>query len=78
MSKKKAGENHEPVLCDFNYISLKVKRSKLMTIYSSSNLLSHYEKSFLKALLWNAEAEENKLRHIKSICERALLRGAIH
>jgi len=65
----------EPKLCDFKEVKLVIPRYKLIKLYFKQNFLQHDEAVFLKAMLWKAEAAENKILHIKSIVEKALLKA---
>ena len=64
----------EPILCEFKEVRLNVPRYKLLKLYFKRSFLQHDELIFLKALHWKAEAAENKILHIKSIIEKALLK----
>ena len=64
----------EPKLCDFNLVSMRVPRAKLLKAAFKRNYLSADERIFCKALDWTAEAVENKIRHVRSLCAKALLK----
>jgi len=68
-------EKHtDPKLCDFNSIQMKVPWAKLISLFWSNHILSTSEFIFLKRILRQAEHEENKIKHIKSLACRMLLR----
>ena len=64
----------EPKLCDFNLVSMRVPRYKLLKAVFKRNYLSADERIFCRALDWTAESAENKIRHIRSLCAKALLK----
>lgn len=65
----------EPRLCDFSKIELTVPRHKLIQLLFKRNFLQADETIFLKSMLWKSEAALNKLLHVKSICEKSLLKS---
>jgi len=64
-----------PELCDFNRIELPVPRLNLIKLVFKRTFLSHDETIFLKALLWRAESANNKILHVMSLAEKALLKS---
>ena len=65
----------EPLLCDFNEIKMKVPRVRLVKLAWKKGLLDHDEAVFLKGLLLKSEAVENRLKHIQSLINKALLKS---
>ena len=68
-------QKKEPVLCNFDKVELSVPRLKLIKCLFKKSFLTHDEMIFLKGLLWRAESADNKIRHIISIADRALLKS---
>jgi hypothetical protein len=66
----------EPILCNFDKVELKVPRLKLLRLLFKRTYLDYAEVIFLKALLWQAEAAENKILHIQSIIRKALFKAS--
>ena len=64
----------EPKLCDFNSVSIRVPRLKLLKAVFKRSYLSDDERIFCRALDWTAESAENKIKHIRSLCAKALLK----
>jgi len=64
----------EPKLCDFNLVSLRVPRYKLLKAVFKQNYLSDDERRFCRALDWKAESAENKIKYVRSLCAKALLK----
>ena len=71
----KTHKKPEPRLCDFNRISVGVPRYKLIELLFKRSYLQEDEVIFLKALHWKVEAAEHKMLHVKSIINKALLKG---
>ena len=65
----------EPKLADFKEVKLNIPRYKLIRLLFKKSHLHYDELIFLKVLHWKVEAAENKILHIKSIIEKALLKG---
>jgi hypothetical protein len=72
MNKRDLDFYHEPTVCDFSFITLKVPKKKIRELFGNGRLLNYSEIIFLKALLWRAEAAENRARHIISVINRCL------
>ena len=64
----------EPKLCDFNSVSLRVPRVKLIRAAWKRSFLTPDEMLFCKSLDWQAESTENKIKHVRSLCAKALLK----
>jgi hypothetical protein len=65
----------ETKICSFNKIELNIPRLKLLKLLFKRSYLDFEETVFLKGLYWKTEAAENKIAHIKSIVEKALLKA---
>jgi len=74
MRKQKRGYK-EPRLCDFNQVKLSVPRHKVIKLLFKKSYLDFDELIFLKGLFWKVEAAENKILHLKSLVEKALLKS---
>ena len=65
----------DPILCDFSKVELKIPRLKLIKLLMKKSYLQAEETIFLKALLWQTESANNKILHVQSLCEKALLKA---
>ncbi|MDD5355068.1 MAG: hypothetical protein PHY56_00800 [Candidatus Omnitrophica bacterium] len=74
MSKPRRNYN-DPVLCDFNKVELSVPRLKLVRLLFKKSYLTQDEAIFLRGLLWKTESANNKILHVQSIVEKALLKS---
>jgi hypothetical protein len=72
---RKYQKKEEPRLCDFNRITCDIPRVKLLKLVDKKRLLDHEEYIFLRAFLWKIELTENKVSHVKSLIEKALLKS---
>lgn len=66
----------DPRLCDFNKITLIVPRYKLIKLLMKKSYLTAEETIFLRALHWKTEAANNKILHVQSLVEKALLKAS--
>lgn len=66
---------NEPKLCDFGKIELSIPRARLIKLLFKKHYLDADEVIFLKALSWRAESAENKILHVRSIINKALLKA---
>jgi hypothetical protein len=68
-------QKQSPTLCSFKKVELYVPRLKLIKLLFKKSYLSFDEIIFLKGLHWKTEAAQNKLAHVQSIIEKALLKS---
>lgn len=64
----------EPELCEFNKIELSIPRLRLIKLLFKKSYLDQDETVFLQGLLWKTESAANKILHVQSIIEKALLK----
>ena len=65
----------EPELCQFSKVEISVPRARLLRLLGKKHYLTHEESVFLKVLIWRVEAANNKILHVRSIAEKALLKS---
>lgn len=69
----------EAILWDFGRVELDIpvsKRLKVLKLLDKKTYLTQDEATFLKALQWKAESAANKIAHVKSIIDKALIKSA--
>ena len=64
-----------PRLCNFNKVELTVPRLQLLRLLKKKTFLKRDEFVFTCDLLREAEAADNKIRHVISILEKILLKA---
>jgi hypothetical protein len=64
----------EPTLCDFNAVNTHIPRVRLLKLAWQKNFIQADDAIFLKALRWRVEAAINKLLHVLSLIDKALLK----
>ena len=66
----------EPTLCDFERVEFKTRRKRLIKIVFVKRFLDIDEIAFLKSLEWQAEDAQNKIAHVRSLIDKAMLKMA--
>lgn len=75
--QKRKGYKKGPELCEFNCVNLSIPRLRLVKLAWGRDYLKEDDAVFLKGLLLKTEAAENKLKHVKSVVEKAMLRNPL-
>ena len=75
MPKSRRTNKKDPILCDFNRVEISIPRVRLIKLAWKRGYLDYDETIFLRALTWRVEAAINKLLHVQSLAEKALLKS---
>jgi hypothetical protein len=68
-------KNSQVRLCEFTKVELSVPRLKLIKLLLKRSYLTGDEIIFLKALRWKTESANNKILHVMSVIDKALLKS---
>ena len=74
--RRQIPKTSNPKLCNFKEVFLAVPRLKLLKLVFKRTFLQYDEIIFLKVLEARVELAMNRLAHIKSLVEKALLKKA--